>query len=117
MAKFMLILRENPATFTALSPDDMQAIIQEYGAWAQKLGMAGRMAGGEKLRDEGGRHLTARSGSLVAIDGPYAEAKEVIGGFFIIEAADYADAEKVAADCPHVKYGIVEIRQVDNIDG
>jgi hypothetical protein len=117
MAKFMLILRENPATFAALSPDEIQAIIQEYSAWAEKLGQAGKLAGGEKLRDEGGRHLSARSGSLVATDGPFAEAKEVVGGFFMIEAADYAEAETLAADCPHVKYGVVEIRQVDMIDG
>ncbi|KPF81784.1 transcription initiation protein [alpha proteobacterium AAP38] len=117
MAKFMLILRENPATFAALSPDEIQAIIQEYSAWAEKLGRAGKLAGGEKLRDEGGRHLSARSGSLVATDGPFAEAKEVVGGFFMIEAADYAEAETLAADCPHVKYGVVEIRQVDMIDG
>lgn len=113
MAKFVLILRENPATFAAMSPDEMQAIIAEYQAWGQKLGQAGKLAGGEKLRDDGGRHVTARSGTLVATDGPYAEAKEVIGGFFIIEAADYAEAELLVADCPHARFGLIEIRQVD----
>lgn len=117
MAKFVLILREEPATFAALSPDEMQAIIAEYRTWGQKLGMAGKMAGGEKLRDEGGRHVTAKSGRLVATDGPYAEAKEVIGGFFIIEAADYAEAETLVADCPHARFGVIEIRQIDNIGG
>lgn len=117
MAKFMLILREDPATFAALSPDEMQSIINEYRLWGEKMGQAGKLAGGEKLRDEGGRNVTARSGTVVATDGPYAEAKEVIGGFFIIEAADYAEAEGLAAGCPHVRFGTIELRQVDDMCG
>lgn len=117
MAKFMLILREDPATFAALSPDEMQAIIDEYRRWGERIGQAGKLAGGEKLRDEGGRHVTARSGTLVATDGPYAEAKEVIGGFFIVDAADYAEAEHLAAGCPHVRFGTIELRQVDDMGG
>ncbi|MBP7340321.1 YciI family protein [Niveispirillum sp.] len=117
MAKFVLILREDPATFASLSPDEMQAIVAEYQSWGQRLGEAGKMAGGEKLRDEGGRHVTAKSGTLLATDGPYAEAKEVIGGFFIVEATDYAEAETLVADCPHIRYGLIEIRQVDEMCG
>lgn len=113
MAKFVLILREDPATFAVMSPDEMQAILAEYQAWGRKMGQAGKLAGGEKLHDDGGRHVTARSGTLVVTDGPYAEAKEVIGGFFIIEAADYAEAETLAADCPHSRFGLIEIRQID----
>lgn len=117
MAKFMLILREEPAAFVGMSPDEMQAIIAEYGAWAGKLGQAGKLLGGNKLHDEGGRHMTARGGTLVTIDGPYAEAKEVVGGYFTIDAADYAEAEALAADCPHAKYGIIELRRVDEMEG
>lgn len=114
MAKFVLILREDPATFAAMSPAEMQAIIAEYGAWGEKMGQAGRLIGGQKLCDEGGRHVTARSGALVATDGPYAEVKEVIGGFFMIEATDYAEAESLAADCPHARFGVIELRQIDD---
>ncbi|MFV3130747.1 YciI family protein [Niveispirillum sp. KHB5.9] len=113
MPTFVLFLRETPTTFASMSPDEMQAIIGEYSAWGQKLAQAGKLVGGQKLCDEGGRHLTARSGTLVATDGPYAEAKEVIGGFFMVEAADYAAAEALAADCPHLRFGLMEIRQVD----
>lgn len=115
MSKFVLILHDNPSGFAALSPAEMQAVIAEYGAWAQKLGAMGRLAGGHKLTDEGGRRLSATSGKLVVTDGPYAEAKDIIGGFFIIEAADYADAEAVCADCPHVKYGEIELRMVHDV--
>lgn len=112
MPKFMLILREDPATFAALSPTAMQAVIEEYSAWSRKLGAAGRLKGGEKLADEGGRRLATKAGRVVVTDGPFAEAKDVIGGFFTIEAADYAEAERLVADCPHVKYGEIELRRV-----
>lgn len=115
MAKFILILREDPATFASLSPDEMQAILTGYQAWSDKLAGAGLLAGGEKLGDEGGRRLTARDGTLVVSDGPYAEAKEVIGGFFIIEAEDYPAAEAIAAECPHLRHGVVELRRIDDM--
>ena len=52
------------------------------------------------------------------IDGPYSEAKEVMGGFFVIEAADYDEAVKISSDCPHLRAGRrIELRQVDPLDG
>lgn len=50
------------------------------------------------------------------VDGPYSEAKEVIGGYFAIEAADYDEALDLCRDCPHLKYGErIELRRVDDI--
>jgi len=49
-------------------------------------------------------------------DGPYAESKELVGGFFIISATDYAEACRIAESCPHVKYGsYIEVRQVQEL--
>ncbi len=58
---------------------------------------------------------TAKARSPVT-DGPYAESKEVVGGFFIIAAKDYEEACKIAQGCPHLKhYGRVEVRQIDKM--
>lgn len=117
MAKFILILREDPTVFSRMSPADLQAAIQEYGAWAAKIGSEGRLLGGHKLANDGGRRLHAAGGTVTVTDGPYAEAKDVIGGFFLIGAADYDDAQALAAQCPHLKYGgEVEVRQIDEMD-
>lgn len=113
MARYILLLHDNPATFAALSPDEMQAVIAEYMAWGQKMEAAGRLRGGQKLKDDGGRHMTAKDGKLIVTDGPYAEAKDVIGGFFEIEAANYAEVEALVADCPHLRYGTIEVRETD----
>jgi hypothetical protein len=66
-----------------------------------------------KLKDEGGKQIAGR-GSTVVRDGPYAEASEVIGGFYTIEARSYDDAVSIASGCPHVKYsGRIEVREVE----
>ena len=47
------------------------------------------------------------------IDGPFPETKEIIGGYFVIEAVDYDEAVELAKSCPHIDFGRIEIRQVD----
>ena len=57
-----------------------------------------------------------RNGQVRVVDGPYAEAKEVVGGYFLIEAADYDEAVEISKGCPHLKYGgRIELRQIDPI--
>lgn len=104
-----MLLWENPAAFANASPADMQPIIQEYVAWRQRMGAAGKITAGQKLRDDGGKHL---KGGAVA-DGPYAEAHEIIGGLFQVQAASYSEAVDVAKSCPHMKFGWIELREVE----
>jgi hypothetical protein len=74
---------------------------KRYMAWAEQLRQKGKMVGGEKLAASGGRQIRTRDGKPVASDGPYAEAKDVIGGYFVLEAKDLAEAEAIARECPH----------------
>jgi hypothetical protein len=118
MSKFMLILHDNPSMLADVSPSDMQAIVERYTQWAGALAAKGQHAGGNKLTDSGGRWLQRVEGEISATDGPFTEAKEVIGGYFLIEAADMREAESIARDCPHLDYGgRIELRQVDEIPG
>ena len=113
MPNYVLFLQEDPATFADLSPAQMQAIIAEYGAWRQRLIERDRLVDGHKLCDEGGRLLRSEAGQVRVTDGPYGEAKEITGGLFVIRAADYDEAVELTRDCPHLRYGWVELRQVD----
>lgn len=109
-----MLLHEQPSDFSSFSPDQIQAVIEEYTAWSQKLAGDGKLMGGQKLKDEGGRHLSGYNGDFRVTDGPFAEAKEVIGGFFSISAADYNDAVEISKDCPHLKYGgRIELREIE----
>lgn len=115
MCRFMLILQESPAQFGDLGPDEMQRIIERYSAWSQKLAQEGRLVDGIKLTEDGGKVLSVKNGRPRTVDGPYAEAKEVIGGIFVLEAEDYDEAAEIASSCPHVDYGTVAIREVDRL--
>lgn len=101
MAQFMLLLHQAPNYTTDLPREKTLEITKRYMAWADKLRQQGKMIGGEKLTASGGRQIRTKDGKHVASDGPYAEVKDVIGGYFVIEAKDLAEAEAIASECPH----------------
>ena len=115
MSQYMLLLHEKPATYASLGPAEMREMIERYRAWSAQLAQQGRLAGGEKLVDDGGRHLRLAAGKPLASDGPYAEAHDVVGGYFTIVAENDAEAEKIAAGCPHLQNASnwIEIRRID----
>jgi hypothetical protein len=113
MPKFMLILHKAPGVWRNLSPEEMQQKVEKYQAWIDKVQSSGRHVSSEKLGEEGGKLLTLNKGRINIVDGPYIEAKEVVGGYFVFRAADYAEAIEFARDCPFLEDGRIEIRQTD----
>ncbi|MGH8912618.1 MAG: YciI family protein [Acidimicrobiia bacterium] len=98
----------------AVDPEVVAAVMDDYGAFTQKAAAAGVMAGGEALEDsstattvhvEGGK-----GGEAVHTDGPFAETKEVLGGFFLLDCADLDEALGWAAQIPGAWDGRVEVR-------
>lgn len=119
MAEYLLLLRDEPATFADLSPEEIQRIIEKYSAWAARLGEAEILVGGQKLADGEGR-VMHKAGDAPGLDGrvtdgPFSEAKEVVGGYFLVRAESYDEAVEIARECPHVDYGSIEIRRVDDV--
>ncbi len=113
MAKFMLILHNTPDNWENLSPEEMQRKVQKYHAWLDKIRSGGRYVSSEKLAEEGGKLLGLQRDRLSIVDGPYSEAKEVVGGYFVFRAADYDEAIELTRDCPFLEDGRIEIRQTD----
>ena len=113
MSQFMLFVRGGSDLSVNLSPEQIQESIKKYSAWAQKLRGEGKLVSAEKLKDKTGMQLSKKNGQIV-IDGPFAETKETIGGYFIIEAADMDEALEISKDCPAVtEGGLVELREVE----
>ena len=113
MSQYLLLLHGSNGTSTDMSPEQLQHMLQRYAAWAGALHQQGRLRGGEKLRDDGGRGLRAERGEIV-VDGPFVETKETIGGYFVVEAADYAEAIEIARGCPALRDGgSVELREIE----
>jgi hypothetical protein len=107
MAQFMLLLYDDPSGWEKLSPEEMQKAIEKYMAWTKKS------IDSKRLAVDPGKVIRAQSGKPRVTDGPYSETKEVLGGYYTIEAANYDEAVQKALTHPHVEYGLtVEIRQV-----
>jgi hypothetical protein len=116
MNQYLLLLHETPADNAHTTPAEMQEAIARYKAWAGDLAQRGLLAGGDKLTDDGGRQLRMRKGQPVVSDGPYAEAHDVIGGTFTIQADSDAAAEALALTCPHLRgTQWIELRRIDPV--
>ncbi len=118
MSQYMLLLHQVPNYNVDLPREKMLEMTKRYMGWADGLRQKGKLAGGEKLAAGGVRHIRPKDGKPIASDGPYAEAKDVIGGYFVIEARDAAEAEAIAKDCPHLVLAAtnwVEIRPIEDM--
>ena len=111
MEKFMLIFHGgmNPAS----SPEEMQANMGKWMAWIDKLAKKDQYVSGEPLLP-GGKLIT---GKKSVTDGPFTEGKEVVGGYFIINANDYNEAVSLCDDYPDYDLGgKIQVRQVLKIE-
>jgi hypothetical protein len=109
MPKYMLLLYNEPGAMRDISPEEMQRAIEKYGAWTKKP----FTVDSKRLGDDTGRVIRMKNGKPRAADGPYSETKEVLGGYYTIEAANYDDAVQRSLDHPHLEYGgTVEVRYV-----
>jgi hypothetical protein len=113
MAKFMLIINQAPGFWQKLSPEELPRKVELYQGWVEKFRSSGRYVSGEKLIEDGGKLLTLQKGRPTVLDGPYAEAKEVLGGYFLFRAANYEEAVELIRDCPFLDDGRIALRQTD----
>jgi hypothetical protein len=94
-----------------LSPEEIQRMVTQWYAWFEKLTQEGKCKAGHPLEREG-KIVSGRKGRTVA-DGPFAESKEAIGGYFLLQVDDLDEAVEIAHQCPGLDYGIdVEVRPV-----
>jgi hypothetical protein len=85
----------------------------EYGQWAQEAATRGVLVGGERLRPTtDATTVRVRNGEQLVADGPFAETKEQIGGYFVIDVPNIDDAVKAAAMLPAAQDGVIEVRPI-----
>jgi hypothetical protein len=102
MAKFMYVFRGGAFVTPGLSPTEMQRHMEKWYAWADGLAKQGRHTGGHPLQN-GGR--TIRGQERIVTDGPYAEAKDLVTGSLVVEAASLDEATDLARACPVFEFG------------
>jgi len=94
-----------------LTPEEVQEMVTQWYAWFERLTQQGKCKAGQPLEREG-KIVSGRNGRTVA-DGPFAESKEAIGGYFLLQVDDINEAVEIAKQCPGLDYGIeVEVRPV-----
>lgn len=110
MKKFLLLLHEDAEQMSKLSPKEMEELVNAHLNWATKLGQAGIMVGGEGLQ-ETGTQIVGKD--CVIKDGPYMESKEMVGGYYLLQAEDLDAVIAIARECPcHLWGGTTEIRPI-----
>ncbi|MBS0409455.1 MAG: YciI family protein [Proteobacteria bacterium] len=109
--RYMLIIHVDEAGWPRLTPEQQRDGMAAYAAFTEALVQAGALVGSGRLQpSEGGRTVRVKDGRRQILDGPFAETKEVIGGYFLIEASDMNAAVDWAARCPAAGHGAVEVR-------
>jgi hypothetical protein len=114
MAKFLVLARGTGTAYANRSPQEIQQIVQKYMAWTAGLRDAGRMIHAEKLRGDG-RVVRGSGPRMTVTDGPFAESKEILGGFWLLEAASYEEVQGFLKDHPHLDAGSLEVRQIEDM--
>jgi hypothetical protein len=112
-SNFLLLFRYSEASPDP-APEEMQVIFGKWVAWMKSLKAQGNFVGADRLED-GGKVLRNPRGTSVT-DGPFAEAKEIVGGFVIVSADNLAQAAELGKGCPGLEYGYnVEVRPIEQL--
>ena len=108
MPQFMLLLYDNPTDWQKVSPEEMQKAIEKYMAWTRRP----FVVDSKRLAGDAGKVVRASAGAKRTTDGPYSEAKEVLGGYWIVDAPSKEEVLKWAQRCPAEPGDTIEIRQI-----
>ena len=96
-----------------VSPADEAKMLEEYGAFTQDIVKAGKFKAADRLQPTGSATtVKVRNGKTITTDGPFAETKEQLGGYYLIEAKDLDEALAIAARVPSARVGSIEVRPV-----
>lgn len=113
-APFMLIFRESPDYYAGMSAEKRRQILSTWNAWYDDLASQGKAVGGNALDIATSRTISGERGERL-VDGPYAEAKEAIAGYFLLNVSGMEEATEIARRCPNLAYGMtVEVRPLAN---
>ena len=109
--QYILMLHIDETAFPKLSPEEQQRGLAAYAAYTEALTKAGIMVGWNRLQPRSAaKTVRSINGETQVLDGPFAESKEQIGGFYIIDVPDRHTALAWAARCPATGHGAVEVR-------
>ena len=110
--QYLLLLHMDEAGWSNLTPDERAQGQAAYTAFTGELREAGKLVASARLTPDGAKTIRTKGGRPVVMDGPFAETKEQVAGFYLFEAADLDEAMDWAGRCPGAAHGVVEVRQL-----
>ena len=111
--KYLCLIYDEEKKRSTMSKSDGDAMMAEYGAFTEGVRQSGHYVAGEALQPvQVATTIRIRNGKVSTTDGPFAETKEQLGGFYLINARDLNDAIQVASKIPAARTGSVEVRPI-----
>ena len=111
--KYMCLIYDAEGVWDGLPEDERNAVYEEYGTFTQSLRDSGAYVSADQLQPVAtATTVRVRKGETLLTDGPFAETKEQLGGYYLVEAKDMDEALKIAERIPSARYGSVEVRPV-----
>jgi hypothetical protein len=111
--QYLLMIYRNEAEFNRMDPAAVQKITEEYGAFTQSIIQSGHFKGADRLQPvTTATTVRVRDGKILTTDGPFAETREQLGGYYLIEAKDLDTALGIAARIPTARDGSIEVRPI-----
>ena len=111
--KYLCLIYSDPSIWSRLSKTEIESMMAEYRAFTESIQESGQFVDGDRLAStEMASTVRVRDGKTSTTDGPFAETKEQLGGYYMIEARDLNEAIQVAARIPGARFGTIEVRPV-----
>jgi hypothetical protein len=111
--RYLLLICTEETADEASSPEEQAASMAEYGVWMEEMGKRNVLQGGERLRPTtDATTVRVRDGETLTSDGPFAETKEQVGGYFVVDCKDLDEAIEVAGKIPGARFGSIEVRPI-----
>jgi hypothetical protein len=111
--QYLLLIYGNEESFGNMSKAEQDGVLQEYGAFTKGIAQSGHYRGGNELAAiSTATTVRVRDKKRLVTDGPFAETKEQLGGYYLIDAKDLDDALAVAAQIPSARWGSIEVRPI-----
>lgn len=111
--EYLLLIYASEADENRMDPNKMGELMQAYGAFTRSIKESGHWRGGQRLRPiADATTVRVRQRKTLKTDGPFAETREQLGGFYLIEAANLDEALAIAARIPSVEFGSIEVRPI-----
>jgi hypothetical protein len=111
--RYMLLITNDESALEAIGPEEQAAMMAEYGRFGTEMTSRGVLLDGNRLRPTSdATSVRVRDGEVLVSDGPFAETKEQMGGYYIVDCKDLDEAIEVASKIPAAGHGTIEVRPI-----